>query len=178
MKISDDVNGTAPASATLRGVAVRRCLTAGVVVLGAKASIDGLLVENTNPTPDDQFGGGIAAAADSTRVASLTITRSAIQHVHETGISTCGTNLVVDGLRPGAAVPHRPVAIAVRVPRDRQGSVRTAPVSGVGALVDRRADQRMTEHDLRHDLDQSCHSRRLGRALIEVQLTPGTRDRG
>ena len=83
-----------------------------------------------------------------------------------------GGNVFVGRVRCRGAMPGPTVGIALEVGRGRERTVRLPALGNAGAVVDRRADQRVPKADRWSGADEAFGFGGQGRALVEVEAVP------
>ena len=110
-----DVNDTlGPASARISNSLVEHNHHAGLLVVGADATVEGTVVRATMPQASDQrFGNGIVVQlacdqglCDPTRRSTATIRGSLVEQNHHVGLLVAGSDVTVEGTVVRATLPQ------------------------------------------------------------------------
>ncbi|MEJ7728531.1 MAG: right-handed parallel beta-helix repeat-containing protein [Polyangiaceae bacterium] len=89
------INVQWPTVASLRGVLVERSREMGIAVLGADASLEGVLVRDTEPNGDGRFGDGIAVAGE-TGPARADLVSSRVESSARAGLANFGALVMLE----------------------------------------------------------------------------------
>jgi len=99
VNIQDDYNTGVDSDAQLSGVLIEHVREVGVMIAGARAALEGVLVRDVSPADDQTAGRGINAQTDpmSGKRANVEVRWSHVEHVYDLGIFLTGGDMVVEG---------------------------------------------------------------------------------
>ena len=88
------------ATGTITGTVIERTTDSGLFVYAANASASGLVVRDTKPRPDQNFGRGLTVRQGETAAerAIFTLTSSLVDRVFDVGVFVSGSDVTVEGL--------------------------------------------------------------------------------
>lgn len=99
--LSAPTPGGTPASVTAQGCRIERATTAGATASTSALSLDAVLIQDSQPTPDGRFGRGIIAQEG----AALTVTRSRVERTFEVGIHLIRSHATIRDTRVEGVLP-------------------------------------------------------------------------